>query len=450
MNRADATIEELAGLLPGLDELEFLRLRLVGVAVPDPGKESVNTTFDKRIVTPEAAERALEEAEAALHEHVSLIHAGLRPVLGSFFEGRPEESARHLIGLGERLEGAGRVQAAGRCYRAALAVSLPLVEKEAQILALRRMGRVSVTVGDFQEAVACYERSAELARDSGDLPGEVIALTGLGNVRLWQGRWSEAERCYHAALERADSAAPGSLAVERGQIYNNLGLCTSRRGRFDEAEIWFESGFRLWESVSSPLDLAICHFNRASLREAQERWEEARSDYEAALALPVSPSMRAVIATDFAEWWLHEGHVTQAQELGRVAEENAISAGSPYMLGHMYKGRGNIARARGDADGFIFFEKALEIAADKGYSFLEALTLLDYAQLRADMGGVEEAAAYLERARDLCRELGALGELEKAERALAELSGAPPLPLVVEPVLVVESEPEPPLAATGG
>src|SRR6202008_2285352 len=45
---------------------------------------------------------------------------------------------------------------------------------------------------------------------------------------------------------------------------------------------------------------------------------------------------------------------------------------------------------------------------------LEGETLVDYAALRSGNGGADEAHAYLERARDIFRELGALGEREGA------------------------------------
>jgi tetratricopeptide (TPR) repeat protein len=425
VNRLEATLEEILGLLPDLDELEVLRLRLVAAGVRDPGKEwdssSAYTTIDKRLVTPEAATRALDESERELHEYVTLLHGGLRPFFTAFYEEDRDAAARHLIALGEQLEGRGRVMGARRCYRSALTVSLPLAQKSAQILALRRVARVSVSVGDFREAISYYERSAELAGDSGDLHADVVARTGMGNVRMWQGLWSEAERDYHDALALAEGAAPGELTLERGQIYNNLANLTRRQQRLDESDVWFESAFRVWETHSSPVDLAICHHNHAHLLEAQERWDEARRGYEAALKLPIPGALRATIATDLAEWWLHEGHLTQAEEFGRDAEEDAIAASSPYALGYMYQGRGNIARARGDADGFTFYEKALEIAREKGYPFLEGETLVDYALLRAQNDGGEEAAAYLDHACEIFRALGAATELERAKAALAEL-----------------------------
>lgn len=428
MSRSEATVEKILGLLPDLEDLEVLRLRLIGAAMRDPDKEWESsrtiTTIDKWIVSPEAFEAALEEAERQVQEYVSTLHAGLVPVFRAYFGGNDADAALHLVSLGEKLEERGRLLGAGRCYRSALSVSMEFTDKAAQVLALRRVGRVSLKIGDLHEAASYYERSAELARDSGDLHGEVIARTGRGNVFLLQGRWSDAERCYLETLALTDTAVPGALLLERGHIYNNLANANTRQRRLEEAERWFERALAVWDAVSSPLDLGICLHNYAQFREAQGRREEAARDYEAALKLPIPEWLRSSIATDLALWWLAEGHLTQAEEWGRVAEENAIAAGSPYTLAAMYVGRGRVALARGDADGFIFFEKALEIAREKGYLSLEAETLVDYATFRAQNDGTEEAVAYLERACEILRGLGARGisgELERAEAALEEL-----------------------------
>jgi tetratricopeptide (TPR) repeat protein len=429
VSRTEATVEEILGLLPDIDELEVLRLGIVRAAVPDPEKawesSSMRATIDKRIVGADAVEQAVDEAERALIAYIQLLHGGLRPALRAYFDGRPDETAQHLITLGEQHEGDGRLRSARQCYRAALSLSLPLVEKAPQILALRRIARVSVAVGDFQEAFSHYERSTELARDSLDLHGEVIGQTGIGNVLFWQGRLAEAEDSYRLALALAERAPETELRLERGHLFNNLGNLATRTQRLDDAELWIARALELWEGFPSPVvDLVICWVNRAHLREVQGRWEEAREAYERALKLPATPSVRAGVAIDLAEWYLREGHLTQAEEWTRVAEEHAIASGSPYTLGRMYQARGNIARAQEDADGFIFYEKALEIARDKGYPFLEGETALDYAQLRAQTGGAEEAVAYLERACEIFRSLGTLRELERAEKALAGLAPA--------------------------
>lgn len=444
MSRNEATVEQLLGLLPDVDELELLRLTIIGTAVPDPGKawdsSSAYATVDKRIVSADEVDRAVRQAEESLREHIASLYEGLRPVFRSFFEGREDDAGRQLVVLGEQLEARGRMKAARQCYRTALTLSLPLLDKGPQILALRRIGRVSLTLGDFHEAALHYERSAQLARDAGETRGEVVARTGFGNVLAWQGRWSEAERFYRDALALLESLDGDRPSVERAQLLNNLGNIATWLQRLDEAEEVLAQALSLSDSLGSALDLAVGYVHLAHLRERQARNDEARQAYERALTLPVPPSLQSGIATDLADLYLQDGHLTRAEEWSRVAEEHAIRAGSAYTLGRMYQGRGNIARARGDEDGFTFFEKALEIARDKGYPFLEAETLAEYAELRRHTGGVEEAEAYLERARELFMQLGSPQNLANAERALEEIRAER---------ASVEVPPETPLAAAG-
>lgn len=393
-------------------------------AVPDPGRawdsSSAYTTVDKRIVSADDVEQSILEAEESLRQYVTALYEGLRPVFRAFYEGRDSDSAELLVQLGERMEAGGRLKGARQCYLAALTLSLPLLDKAPQILALRRIARVAVALADFQDAALYYERSAQLARDDGDVRGELVARTGTANVLVWQGRWPEAERKYREALALIGAVAPAEFAAELVPLFYNLGMLATRMERLDEAEDWLGRAFELAQD-GAIVDLAACHINLAQLREKQGRFEDAHASYDRARALPVPPAILSAIASDLAELSIRDGHVSQAEDWGRIAEEHAIASGSVYILGRMYQGRGNIARARGDEDGFTFFEKALEIARDKGYPYLEAETLADYAELRSHAGGLEEAAAYLERARDIFAELGAVRDVGRVQRALDEM-----------------------------
>jgi tetratricopeptide (TPR) repeat protein len=426
-----------------MDELEVLRLRMIAAAVPDPGRawdsSSAYATVDKRILTADDVERSIAAAEDALRTYVAFLHDGLRPVFHSFFGGDLDATARHLVALGERHEVAGRARGARQCYEAAVTLALPLPNRGPLMLAMRRLGRVAMSLGEFQDATAHYERSAQLARDSGDLRAEVMARTGVGNVSIYQGRWVRAQQIYTEALELAE-AQPGEFVVERGQLFNNLGNVATRMNRLAEAEEWLQRGLELWKAVDSPTDHAVCQINLGHLREAQGRHDDARAAYESAMTLPVPPSLKALAAADLAATLLRDGYVSQAEDLARVSEEHAIQSGSPYTLGYMYRNLGNLARVRGDEDGFTFFEKALQIAREKGYPSLEADTLANYADLRRKAGGVEEAEAYLERARELFIQLGSVQSVADAERALAEIRASRPS---------LEDAPEEPLAAAG-
>ncbi len=428
MLSSQATVEQLLQLLPVVDELETLRLAMIRTAVPDPGKawdsSSSYATVDKRILAPEDIEAALTHAESSLREYVTLLHDGLRPVFRSYFSGDHEQAANHLVALGERHEATRRVRGASQCYHAALVLSLPLPEKSSQIVALRRLGRVMLSLGEFHDAISFYERSVELARDTGDLRGEVIGRTGVGNVAMFQGRWADAERAYQQALQLAETAADGSLRLEQGHLFNNLGNANLRLSRFADADAWLDRALALWNEAETPEGLGTCYLNLGQLRAEQGRPGEARAVYEAGMALPVPPALKSLLAGDMAELCLAEGHVTEAETLARVAEEHAIASSSPYTLGYMYRVRGNLARALDHEDGFTFYEKALEIAREKGYPFLEAETLADYGELRRRNGGAEEAAAYFERARDMFAEQGATREVARMQSALHELHAA--------------------------
>jgi tetratricopeptide (TPR) repeat protein len=329
------TVEDLLRLLPRLEELEELRLAIVNAAILDPAKQwessSAVSTIDKRVVPAERIGAAVDEAEVALHGYVNSLFAGLRPILGAVAAGEGDAAARHLIELGERLEASGRLRKARHCFDAALSLALPLPDKGAQILALRRIARVAQAVGDLQVALDYYRRSAEVACDSRDQPGEVIAHTGWGNVLAVQGRWEEAERQYRAALERLESGgAEEALRLQRAQLFNNLGMIATRLHRLDEAEGWFDRALSLWAVESSPTDLAVCYHNLGLLRGAQGRREEARQVYERALALDIPDALRAAIAIEVADLHLEENRVRQAEAWGRVAEQHAIAARSPY------------------------------------------------------------------------------------------------------------------------
>jgi tetratricopeptide (TPR) repeat protein len=428
VSRSKATLEELFGLLPDIEELELLRLALVGVAVPNPGKEwdssSAYSTIDKRVVRPEQLDEVVQETEDSLHVYVSSLFEGLRPLFRSFWSGDAVETVQHLVELGERQEQEGLFRKARNCYDVALSLSLPLTDKGPQILALRRIGRMALSLGDLQDAHSYYQRSAELAHDSGDLHAEIIARTGVGNARLWQGRLAEAQQFYESALALAGRVeAQDGIMLERAQLYNNLGNVTTRQMHLDAAEGWFAKAEELWAIIPSPLDRAVCHHNRAHLLLAQGKRERAREVYQETLALTIPPGLWAGIAIDIAETCLQDGLISQAEEWGRAAEERAIASRSPYSLARMYQGRGNIARALANDGGFIFFEKALQIVREKDYRLLEGDILLDYSLLRQQTGGIEEAQAYLECAREIFLDLGAAHELVRAEMALRGLRG---------------------------
>lgn len=434
MKRSSVPLEELYRLLPDLEELEVLRLSIVGASVPDPGKEwassSAYTTIDKRIVSYDGLESTLQDAEEALHEHVSRFFSAYRKLFRSFWAGDDGDVAHGLLRLGEQEHARGRNLRARQLFEAALNLSLPLTDKGPQILALRRIAKTLIDLGELHEALRYYNRSAEIASNVGDLRAEVAARTGSGNVLLFQGRWTESEEQYLSVLSRIDAGDDDSLRLERGQLYNNLGTATARQNRPEEAERWFAQALELWSTLDAPLDLAICYHSQALLWQGRGQRSEARENFERALALAIPAVPRAVVATDLAVCFAEDGALSQAEVCGREAESIAIAARSPYALSHMYRGLGNIARVQEDEGGVTFFEKALEIATAAELPFAESEILVDYALLRSKIGEKEEALSYLQRAKEIFTVLGAVHELARAEQLSEEIRNMDSPPVV--------------------
>lgn len=430
MERSRTTYEELFRVLPLLEDLEPLRLLLAGVAEPDPEREwdrsSAYSTIDKRVVPWSRLERIMGEAEVAAQAHVASVFSRLGPLLSAVKNDRGAEAALQLVALGEYYEGMGMFVQARLCYDAGLAASLPLPNKEPQILALRRIARAGLAMGEPGEAFAYYERSAALAADAGSPRDEVIARTGMGNVLSVQGWLARAEECYVGAFARLESSRL-PLTLERGQLCNNLGFVATQQGKFAEAGRWLSEAESLWQRLDSPNDLAICYHNLARLRDREGGTEEAVLIREEAVPLATLPQVLAMITVELADCHLRLGRDMEAERWIRAAEQYAITARTPWVLGLVYQGLGDIARARGAADGFVFYEKALGIARERSLPFLEAETLINYAILRQQTGETDESRSFLERAIQLLDQMGAAPERERASRILATLVN-PPMP----------------------
>jgi tetratricopeptide (TPR) repeat protein len=417
------SLESLEQLLPELEELEELRLAASAAALPDPqrgwDRSAFAATLDKRILSVDALLHTLDEGEASAHAYASTLYGYLRAITQARGSGSEPGVLRALIEMGDWLEGTGRLEKARRCFRTALARALPLADKTDQVVALRRIARIARALGEFDEAVLHYRRSAELAEATGDLREWAIAATGHANVLVVQGRWHDAEQQYREALARIEPEE--ALATERAHIFTNLGLVATRQLRFDEAERWFEHALALWQRDGSSADLAVCLLNLALLQRRQGRSTEARATLEAAAQSIGASWQRAMVLIETADLCLEQGRLDEAVRWGREAEQQALRGRSPFYLAIVYRGLGKIVWGTGDETSVAFFEKSLEIARKKGYLLVEGETLLEYARLRSETGQEEEAAAYLERAREIFHEIGALHEVERAEEALDAL-----------------------------
>src|SRR5205823_5236614 len=106
----------------------------------------------------------------------------------------------------------------------------------------QNLGILANIQGDFDEALARYGRSLAAYCESNDDHGRAIA-------------------------------------------YHNLGMASADRARYDEAECYFRQSHEIAERTGDAYLGGLCLVNHAKVHVARERYENARRDAEAALAV---------------------------------------------------------------------------------------------------------------------------------------------------------------------
>lgn len=424
MSAGRLPFRNLLTLVPEVEVLEGLRFALARHALTDPSHQWSDVadtgTVDVRVLDRGAVMAAVAEAAAQARQEIEAIYTAVGEAMAAALEGSPADAAERLIAAGAEREENGRYTAALRFFRAAYEAALPIGDRHAEIVALRRMGRLLIASGEVTQAESCYRRSADLAHDLGEVREEVIALTGLGNVYLRTGQSVAAEAAYRQALALVDSSQD-NLVKERAQLMNNLAQIAVKLGRLDEAHDWVQHAGELWQRVHSPTDFAVYNAASAHVAWAEGDLPRARDSYQRALDHDPPDLLRAAYAIDLANVYLEMGDVTAARQYGREAEQAALSAGSVGYLTEVYRGLGNIARDSG-GEPVALYEKSLEIARKNGLRLSEAETLIDYARLQRATGNAEEGRAFLEYAVELLDDLGAAAD---ARRAREELERTP-------------------------
>ena len=126
------------------------------------------------------------------------------------------------------------------------------------------------------------------------------------------------------------------------------------------------------------------------------------------------PALDCFVLENLGEALFALGRTLEAAEEVREAEREALAAGVTTKLPEVYRLLGRIAYARGNGEGFVLFERALEVSRERHLPPLEeALTLDAYASsLRRpeDSGRADELRS---RAAEIFRRLGIAGSREQ-------------------------------------
>ncbi|MEX2570900.1 MAG: tetratricopeptide repeat protein [Gemmatimonadota bacterium] len=416
-------VEQALDLLPEVDDLQPLRSALIEGSRADEARvwsgAEAYAMLDTRVVDAASLEGALPAVVLKVQQRIEFAYRHVVAAIRALERGDTAGAAEALVAAGEAEEGAGRQDAAAKYYRRAAELGRRGRDRRPEGLALIRLARVARSQGRLSQSLDLYRQGFEIADSEGDHEQMVVACQGLGNVNVERGAWAEAESWYSRGLELIEGEEPSRLLW---QLQSNLSVVARRSGRLNASKEWLERASLTIEALGDEAGRVYVANARGLLRAAHEDHAGAEAAYRIALAAAESPMERARVLVNLAEALLNQGKPAAAETVTRRLEQIAVTHGLVASLPYAYRSLGAIARMRGDPEGFLFYEQALELCRDESLPpFEKALTQQEYARFEADSGQLDAPIARLEEARELFLEIGVGPELDAVEEQLASL-----------------------------
>lgn len=409
------TLGRLLGALPEQNDLVPLRQALLRASVTDAARawarSSAYATVDKRVVGSDALRSAVADARTAEHARVDALYDAIGEALEYAASGNDLAAAMRLIAIGEAAEAQENFRTATAYYEVAARFSESLADRRARILALRRLARANAALGDVDQALALFGVALDQAVTAEDTEARIYILLGLGNIMGFQGRWKLGLENYESAIALCGDTFPRV----RAQIVANMAVMCRELGDLDRSAAYLDEAAKTWVDMS-PGEQSVWYNNRGLLVLDRGDTVAAETLFRQALETAGSDFDRAMVLDNLAELAIRQDNLSDAEGFARAAEDLALRAASPRALAEIYTRLGKIFRLRSDLNGVTFFEKALEICRGRRYPLIEANAYLEYGIFRRTLGDTEEARSYIERARELCANIGAT-ELERSASA---------------------------------
>src|SRR6059058_2849183 len=246
--------------------------------------------------------------------------------------------------------------------------------------ALNTLGGIDLETAAVSDARRHFLRALELGGHCRELCAR--AEQNLGILANIQGDFDEALARYGRSL-----AAYCESNDDHGRAiaYHNLGMASADRARYDEAECYFRQSHEIAERTGDAYLGGLCLVNHAKVHVARGRYENARRDAEAALAV-------------FDQLGVGSAKADAYRVLGMIYRETSRPA---------------LAESR--------LKSAIELAVDAGSVLNEAEASRELALLYQAMGRNQEALSLLNAAHRLFGRLDARAHLVHVAGKMAEL-----------------------------
>jgi tetratricopeptide (TPR) repeat protein len=284
---------------------------------------------------------------------------------------------------GETLMRTGRERAA-REWLTQVEPTLAVTDRAAHRQVFNMIGVVCFVLGDLDEAAGAFSEALDLASQNDDLLLLARASNNLGAIANMQGKHATALGHYRLAVP-AYQRVGQARGIAEG--YHNLAITFRDLGELEEAD------------------------------ENERRAIEYATD-------GAVPRLAAMGRIGRAEIALRRGDARLAEMTARMAAEELERLGDPWHEADAHRVVGVASGAQGHlADALVAFDRALVIARSRGHSLNEADTLRDRAILMLRQGEREWGERDARTAIEIFRKLGAAGQCEALERALARTNG---------------------------
>jgi DNA-binding NarL/FixJ family response regulator len=262
---------------------------------------------------------------------------------------------------------------------------------------------------DFERAAEWCDRIEAFAKSYGSRYMMAFCRAEYGAVHLWCGRWDEAESVLEASVEDFARSRPAML----GSPLAALAELRRRQARAADATALLD---RAGTSAAAQLCRARLALDRGDSREALELAERLLRNIPSSLRLGRAPALEVLVRARIAcgEFDGAGAAATELRELARVAGTASLRAFADLAEAAVAAAGGEHDRAR------PLLEDAVDRFDAAGARFDAARARIDLAATLLALERVDAAEAEATAALHGLRELGAVGEAERAQALLGD------------------------------
>jgi serine/threonine protein kinase/tetratricopeptide (TPR) repeat protein len=189
--------------------------------------------------------------------------------------------ARAMGNLGISLLALGRAEEALAASEQTLALAREIGDRRTETGVMGSLATVLLSLGRLAESAVASERQVGLAREIGDRRQEASAFGNLGSASCALGRIAEAQKQFECSLVLAREI--GALEFE-GHAIESLAEVAAESDDFSLAERRLTESIGVWHSTGARGEEAQSFLARGALLVRLGRVDEARSDFDSALA----------------------------------------------------------------------------------------------------------------------------------------------------------------------